>query len=114
MHIDVIVAILTSSTVATIVSQIIGAIKHFMHYRKINRILLLYVIKELATEAIWNGYITTEDLQCLEDAYGEYKPEGGNGYADTLIGRARELPILSEEDAARLQTPGRPARKEGA
>jgi len=89
-------AILTSSAVGTIVGAVIGVVKDFIRSKKVDRIVLLFIIKQLSTDAIWNKFISTEDLQSLEDAYTEYKRLGGNGYADTLMKRARELPIKED------------------
>ena len=96
MQTDIIVAILTSSVVGALVTRIFTLIDQFRHSRKIDRIVLLFIVKQLSTDAIWNKYISTEDLQTIEDAYAEYKRLGGNGYADTLMNRARVLPIKED------------------
>ncbi len=96
MNTDIIVAILTSSVVGALVTRIFTLIDQYRHSRKIDRIVLLFIVKQLSTDAIWNKYISSEDLQSLEDAYAEYKQLGGNGYADTLMNRARVLPIKED------------------
>ena len=93
---NIIVAILTSSVVGAIVTRIFTMIDQSKRAKKVDRIVLLFIIKSLATDAIWNKFITTEDLQSLEDAYAEYKALGGNGYADTVMNRARVLPIKED------------------
>ena len=90
---EMIVALLTSSAVATIVGRLINFISSSLHSRKIDRMILLYIIKEMCTDALFNGYISSEDLQCLEEMLAEYKRLGGNGYADTIMNKVRELPI---------------------
>ena len=97
MNTEILSAILTSSLFASIVTMFISFIKDFFRSRKRDRIILLFIVKSLATDAIWNKYISTEDLKALEDAYAEYKALGGNGFADTLINRARALPIKEDE-----------------
>ena len=82
MDSQIIVAILTSSVVGSVITKLFNFFDNARRSKKIDRILLLFVIKTLATEAIMKGYISSEDLQCLEDAYAEYKAIGGNGYAE--------------------------------
>lgn len=89
-------AILTSSAVGTVVGTIIGIIKDFFRSKKIDRIVLLFIIKTLGTEALFEGGISNEDLQSLEDAYTEYKALHGNGYADTIMRKVRVLPLKEE------------------
>lgn len=97
MDFELLKLILTSSVVASVFTQLIGFIKDFFRSRKRDRIILLFIVKSLATDAIWNKYISTEDLKALEDAYAEYKALGGNGFADTLMNRVRVLPIKEDE-----------------
>ena len=97
MKAEILSAILTSSLFASIVTMFVSFIKDFFRSRKRDRIILLFIVKSLATDAIWNKYISTEDLKALEDAYAEYKALGGNGFADTLMGRAMALPIKEDE-----------------
>ncbi|MBQ7746012.1 MAG: hypothetical protein IJT92_00945 [Spirochaetia bacterium] len=94
---QLLIAIITSSATGTAVGAIIGIIKDFFHSKKVDRLVLFFIIKTLATDAIWAGYISTEDLQFLEKAYKEYKRLGGNGFADTLMNRVRMLPIKEDE-----------------
>ena len=89
--------ILTSSLVASLITQFISFIKGFFHSKKIDRMVLFFIIKTIATDAIWAGHISTEDLQFLEECYSEYKRLGGNGFADTLMNRVRVLPIKEDE-----------------
>jgi len=97
MRTEILGYILTSTLVASLVTQLISFIKDYFRSRKRDRIILLFIVKSLATDAIWNKYISTEDLKALEDAYAEYKALGGNGFADTLLNRARVLPIKEDE-----------------
>lgn len=97
MNIDIIVAILTSSLVATVVSQVISLVKSLARYKKRDKIILFFIIKSLATDALFQGYISSGDLKILEDAYAEYKALGGNGYADTLMAKVRELPLREDK-----------------
>ena len=97
MDMELLKIILTSSVVASAFTTVIGFVKDFFRSRKRDRIILLFIVKSLATDAIWNKYISTEDLKALEDAYAEYKALGGNGFADTLLNRARVLPIKEDE-----------------
>lgn len=96
MNTDIIVAILTSSVVGSIVTRLFTMIDQAKHSRKIDQIVLLFVIKTLANDALFEGSISTEDLQTLEDAYSEYKRLGGNGYADTIMRKVRALPIKED------------------
>ena len=89
--------ILTSGACGTVFGIIVGIIKDYLHSRKVDRMVLYFIIKSLATDAIWAGHISTEDLKFLEECYSEYKRLGGNGFADTLMARVRVLPIKEEE-----------------
>lgn len=97
MSAEILTTILTSSLFASIVTMVVGFIKSFFHSKKIDRMVLFFIIKTIATDAIWAGHISTEDLQFLEECYSEYKRLGGNGFADTLMNRARVLPIKEDE-----------------
>lgn len=97
MSAEILWTILTSSLFASIVTMVISFIKSFFHSKKVDRLVLFFIIKTLATDAIWAGYISTEDLQFLEKCYSEYKRLGGNGFADTLMNRVRVLPIKEDE-----------------
>ena len=89
--------ILTSGACGTVFGVIVGVIKDFIRSKKVDRMVLFFIIKSLATDAIWAGHISTEDLKFLEECYAEYKRLGGNGFADTLLNRARVLPIKEDE-----------------
>jgi flagellar biosynthesis protein FliQ len=97
MQAEILTTILTSSLFASIVTMVVGFIKSFFHSKKIDRMVLFFIIKTIATDAIWAGHISTEDLQFLEECYSEYKRLGGNGFADTLMNRVRVLPIKEDE-----------------
>ena len=97
MDMGLLKVILTSTVVASLITQIISIIKDVIRSRKRDRIILLFIVKSLATDAIWDKHISTEDLKALEDAFTEYKALGGNGFADTLMNRARVLPIKEDE-----------------
>jgi len=97
MRAEILTTILTSSLFASIVTMVVGFIKSFFHSKKIDRMVLFFIIKTIATDAIWAGHISTEDLQFLEECYSEYKRLGGNGFADTLMNRVRVLPIKEDE-----------------
>ena len=97
MRTEILGYILTSSLVASLITQFISFIKDCFRSRKRDRIILFFIVKGLATDAIWDKYISTEDLKALEDAFAEYKALGGNGFADTLMNKARVLPIKEDE-----------------
>ena len=97
MKAEILTTILTSSLFASIVTMVVGFIKSFFHSKTIDRMVLFFIIKTIATDAIWAGHISTEDLQFLEECYSEYKRLGGNGFADTLMNRVRVLPIKEDE-----------------
>ena len=97
MRAEILTTILTSSLFASIVTMVVSFIKSFFHSKKIDRMVLFFIIKTIATDAIWAGHISTEDLKFLEECYSEYKRLGGNGFADTLMNRARALPIKEDE-----------------
>ena len=98
MNTEILWAILTSSLFATVVTAIISFIKDYFRSRKRDRIIFLFIVKFLATDALFSKSISTEDLKCLEDAYTEYKALGGNGFADTLMRKVRDLPIWEDEN----------------
>jgi flagellar biosynthesis protein FliQ len=97
MKAEILTTILTSSLFASIVTMVVGFIKSFFHSKKIDRMVLFFIIKTIATDAIWAGHISTEDLQFLEECYSEYKRLGGNGFVDTIMNRVRVLPIKEDE-----------------
>ena len=97
MNEQIIVAILTSSLVASIFTQLISFIKSFFHARKVDSMVLFFIIKQMGTDAIFSGYVSPEDLRFLEECFAEYKRLGGNGFADTLMNRVRVLPLREEE-----------------
>ena len=103
MSADLLWAILTSSLVATITSQVFGFIKALKRYKRRDKIILFYIIKELAVDAIFARHVSNDDLKILEDAYAEYKAMGGNGYADTLLDRVRALPLWGDDDEVRAE-----------
>lgn len=55
-----------------------------------------------AEHYINRGGITTEELEDLNKyLYKPYKEMGGNGTAETLVNKCKELPIISKTEAER-------------
>lgn len=59
-------------------------------------------IFRVADKYIQRGAITKDELEDLEKyLYKPYKEMGGNGTAETLMEKCKELPIISATEAAR-------------
>ena len=97
MRTEILGYILTSTLVASLVTQFISFIKSLFHARKVDRMVLFFIIKTMSTDAIFSGHISPEDLRALEECFSEYKRLGGNGFADTLMNRVRVLPLREDE-----------------
>ena len=97
MRTEILVTILTSSFFASLVTMIVSFIKSFFHARKVDSMVLFFIIKTMGTDAIFSGYVQPEDLRFLEECFAEYKRLGGNGFADTLMNRVRVLPLREDE-----------------
>ena len=60
---------------------------------------LRYTIVEICDAALAAGEITASKLRSLEELYRDYNGlYKENGYAQTLVMRARELPIAGQQD----------------
>ena len=97
MRAEILVTILTSSLFASGMTMIVSFIKSFFHARKVDSMVLFFIIKTMGTDAIFSGYVQPEDLRFLEECFAEYKRLGGNGFADTLMNRVRVLPLREDE-----------------
>lgn len=90
---EIVLSVLGSSVVASIVSAIISALERKSRAKGIDRLLLLNALKQEARHCIDEGFVELKDLECVEAYYKEYKALGGDGFADTLMGKVRSLPI---------------------
>jgi len=97
MRAEILVTILTSSLFASAMTMIVSFVKSFFHARKVDSMVLFFIIKTMGTDAIFSGYVSPEDLRFLEECFAEYKRLGGNGFADTLMNRVRVLPLREDE-----------------
>lgn len=93
---EIILSVLGSSVVASIVSAIISAIERKSRAKGIDRLLLLNALKGEARNSINEKSITIKDLECIEEYYKQYKSLGGDGFADTLMAKVRQLPLKAE------------------
>lgn len=93
----VIAAILTSSTVGMVIAKLFDYFEKKSSINEDFQLLLLSALKTQARDALADGYITMDDLESLERTYTRYKEREGNGYADTLMGKVRALPIKENE-----------------
>ena len=94
---SIIIAILSSSSIATIITAIINAIiTHSKSYNSLleaNRILMKDRIKHLGNSYIQRGSITSEELQDIHEMHECYHNLGGNGFLDTIMSNVNHLPL---------------------
>lgn len=94
---SIIIAILSSSSIATIITAIINAIiTHSKAYNSLleaNRILMKDRIKHLGNSYIQRGSITSEELQDLHEMHECYHDLGGNGFLDAIMNNVNHLPL---------------------
>lgn len=97
---EIILAILGSTAFTTIVTAIVNDIIHKNSVKnnssKGTMSLMGLEIRRTCKEAIKHKAISIIELEQLEECYKVYKDMGGNGFIDTLLTKARALPI--EED----------------
>lgn len=91
---EIFIAILGSGALSTIISFVLQALKDRKRSNKIDKFLLLHLIEETCKDAIADDQISKEDLQKLDEMYSLYKGIGGNGYADSVVGQVKKLPII--------------------
>lgn len=91
-----IIAIISSSSIATIVTAIINAIisksKSYQRLETANRIIMKDRIKHLGKSYIERGSITVEELQDLHEMHECYHELGGNGFLTALMDSVNKLP----------------------
>lgn len=94
---QVIIAILGSSSIATIVTAVVNAIinnsKRYKSLENANRIIMKDRIKHLGKSYILRGSITSEEMEDLHEMHSCYHDLGGNGFLDTLMSNVNKLPI---------------------
>ena len=94
---QLIIAILGSSSIATIVTAIINAIinnsKRYKLLERSNQIIMKDRIKHLAKSYICRGTITSEELEDLHEMHQCYHELGGNGFLDALMTTVKNLPL---------------------
>lgn len=57
-----------------------------------------YSIVRACKEYVLRKSITTHELQLLEEMYAPYEDINGNGYAHTMMEKARSLPVIDNYD----------------
>lgn len=95
-----IIAILSSSSIATIVTAIINAIisnsKGYNRLVHADQILMKDRIKHLGKSYLECGKVTLEELEDFHEMYECYHEElGGNGFLTTLVENVNKLPTVS-------------------
>jgi len=55
-------------------------------------------ITKACEEYLSRGYITSYELQLLEDIYKAYEKIGGNSFVHTLISKTRKLEVVNNHD----------------
>jgi len=93
---ELFLAILSSSAVATIVSSIINRIDKKDNLSKAVQLLMLGEIKLQGKDYLSIGEINLEELQAFNECYQVYKKLGGNGYAETIHSKVNALPIRKD------------------
>lgn len=92
------IAILSSTSIATIVTAIINAIitntKRYKSLETANRLIMKDRIKHLGKSYIKRGSITVEELKDLHEMHECYHELKGNGFLDSLM---REIDSLPKE-----------------
>ena len=92
-----IIAILSSSSIATIVTAIINAIMNHSKSYKIlvhaDQLLMKDRIKHLGKSYIDRGWVTIEELEDFHEMHQCYHEElGGNGFLTALVNSVDALP----------------------
>lgn len=64
-----------------------------LHNRDSNKSIMSYRLHKEFSEAIEQGFTTSEDLSELSGLYKSYQEIGGNGKIETLFNRFKTLPI---------------------
>jgi len=59
----------------------------------VNQEMLLWRIKDGGKKAIAAGAITHEEFEDLNRVYTLYKSLGGNGFAEAIMNKIKELPL---------------------
>lgn len=94
---QILIAILGSSSIATIITAIINALlnnsKRYKLLEDANRIIMKDRIKHLAKSYISRGTVTSEELEDLHEMHQCYHDLGGNGFLDALMISVRNLPL---------------------
>ena len=97
---EIILAILGSSSVATIITTIINAITKKKEGQSLDHRLLValagYRIRLACKEAIKDNGISYEELKQLQELNALYKNNGGNGFVKVLMEKVAKLPIIDE------------------
>ena len=91
------IAILSSTSIATIITAIVNAIitntKRYRSLETANRLILKDRIKHLGKSYIQRGSITIDELKDLHEMHECYHNElKGNGFLDTLMSEIDRLP----------------------
>lgn len=92
----IIIAILGSSSIATIITAIINAIiTHSRAYKNLenaNKIIMKDRIKHLGKSYIERGNVSLDELEDLHEMHQCYHDLGGNGFLDQLMKEVDSLP----------------------
>lgn len=88
----IIIAIITSSAFATLISNLFTYFAANRRQNRVNQILLLGELERRIGNARVKGSISDEQLKIVTDIVELYHAEGGDGYADGLIAEACTMP----------------------
>ena len=93
---QLIIAILSSTSIATIVTAIVNAIisntKRYKSLETASRLMIKDRIKHLGQNYIKRGSITVEELEDLHEMHECYHDLKGNGFLDSIMSSVNSLP----------------------
>ena len=97
---NLVLAIIGSSSVATIITAIINAITKKKEGKSLDHALLIALtgmeIRKGCKQAIKDNGISYEELKQLQEMNALYKLNGGNGFVKVLMEKVAKLPIIDE------------------
>ena len=97
---EILIAILGSSSVATIITTIINAITKKKEGQSLDHKLLIALtgmeIRKACKQALKENGISYEELKQLQEMNLLYKKNGGNGFVKVLMEKIERLPIIDE------------------
>lgn len=90
---EIIVAVIASSAFSTVIAGFIDVIKNKGLQKIVNQEMLLWRIKDTGKKAIAAGEISPEDFEDINRVYSLYKKIGGNGFAEAIMTKVKQLPL---------------------